>query len=170
MGQLPTPPYIGKKLLGKAGIKATTVFPHNLARSLSNWVSIDDDAIRQIWNACRKGTPDCTEDEVATFCRTKQPLIQSGKIANPIGLLIRSVPKFFDDGGSNALKDYREEQERAQERERKRLRQTAELMLQDTTLSEEERRWAEETLASTSITVPKHALDNAYCDPVGRDR
>ena len=42
--------------------------------------------------------PDCTEEEVHWFCRSKEPLIRSGTIDNPVALLIRSVPQFFANG------------------------------------------------------------------------
>jgi hypothetical protein len=75
-------------------------------------------------------------------------VLESGRIDNPAGLLIRSVPKFFENGGGAALLDYRQEQRRARDRERQRLRRSAELILSDPDLSPEERAWAEELLRS----------------------
>ena len=78
---------------------AAAAFPATLARNLNQWVSIDDGAVWQIWDACRRGSPDCTEEEVLWFCRCKESLICSGRIENPVGLLVRSVPQSFANGG-----------------------------------------------------------------------
>ena len=124
-------------------------FPSALAESLKQWIPIDDNAVSQIWGACRRGLADCTEEEVLWFCRSKEPLIRSGTIDNPIALLIRSVPQFFANGGGAALMDYRKEQARAQERERKRQRQIAMMVLDDAESTEAETAWAKEILAAT---------------------
>ena len=148
MGPRPVASYIGKDQGREQESPATTAFPTALAESLAKWITLDDSAIQRIWDACRKGTPDCTEQEVAEFCSIKQPVLQSGRIDNPAGLLIRSVPKFFENGGGAALLDYRQEQRSARDRERQRLRRSAELILSDPELSPEERAWAEELLRS----------------------
>jgi hypothetical protein len=124
-------------------------FPALLAENLKRWIAIDDDAVRQIWEACRRGAPDCTEEEVHWFCRSKEPLIRAGAIDNPVGLLLRSVPQFFTHGGGAALFDYRKEQARAQERERKRQRQVAMMVLDDAESTEAETTWAKEILAAS---------------------
>jgi hypothetical protein len=124
-------------------------FPLGLAQSLRQWISIDDHAVRQIWDACRRGLPDCTEEEVQWFCRSKEPLIRSGTIDHPVALLVRSVPQFFANGGGAALLDYRKEQARAQERERKRQRQVAMMVLDDAESTEAETTWAKEILAAS---------------------
>ena len=125
------------------------IFPANLAQKLKSWVQIDDHAVRQIWDACRRGLPDCTEEEVHWFCRSKEPLIRSGSIDNPVALLIRSVPQFFAGGGGSALLDHRKEQARAQDRERKRQRQIAMMVLDDAESTEAETTWAKEILAAS---------------------
>jgi len=147
-GHRPEASYIGKGQGREQELAATSPLPAALAQSLAQWITLDDSAVQRIWDACRKGTPDCTEQEVAEFCRIKQPLLESGRIDNPAGLLIRSVPKFFENGGSAALLDYRQEQYRARDREYQRLRRSAELILSDPDLSPEERAWAEELLRS----------------------
>ena len=148
MGNRPEASFIGRLEGIQYQSAPTSGFPAPLARSLSEWIRLDDSAVQRIWNACRKGTPDCTEEEVAEFCRIKQPLLESGRIENPVGLLIRSVPKFFENGGGAALIEYRQEQARARDRERQRLRRSAELILADPDLSAEERAWAEDLLRS----------------------
>lgn len=148
VGHRPEPFFIGKDQGSEQQSPPTSAFPSALAQTLAKWITLDDSAVQCIWDACRKGTPDCTEQEVAEFCCIKQPLLESGRIDNPAGLLIRSVPKFFENGGGAALLDYRQEQYRARDRERQRLRRSAELILADPDLSLEERAWAEELLRS----------------------
>jgi len=120
-----------------------------LARRLSEWISLDDDAVRQIWGACCRGTPDCTPEEIATLASTKLPLIRSGKIGNPAGLLISSVPKFFENGGSMPLKQLREAERKRREDEARRereLRESYQRILADPNTSDEDREWARQML------------------------
>jgi len=148
MGQSPVATFIKEYKPGSTAKNPTTTaeFPATLAASLNEWVAIDDAAVQQIWTLCRQGTPDCTEDEVASFCRTKQALCRSGRIDNPTGLLIRSIPQFFAHGGSAALKDYRKEQIHQQERERQHERQVARMVLSDSESTPEEQKWAQAIL------------------------
>src|ERR1041385_4521033 len=111
--------------------KPAAEFPVSLGKSLNQWIAIEDNAVRRIWDACRRGDPDCTEEEVDWFCRSRQTIIQSGRIDNPIGLLLRSVPQFFANGGSAPLDDCRKERSREQDRERRRERQMAQMVLAD---------------------------------------
>ena len=122
-------------------------FPERLAAGLREWA--DGDAARRIWEVCRRGSPDCTEDEALWFCRSKEPLMRSGRIEDPAELLIRSARQFFAQGGGAALADYRKQQAREQERERKRQRQMALMVLDDPESSEAELTWARETLAQS---------------------
>jgi hypothetical protein len=128
---------------------ASDIFPASLAENLKKWLPVDDNAVQQIWRACRRGAPDCTEEEVHWFCRSKEPLIRSGRVDNPVALLIRSAPQFFAKGGGSALLDYRKEQARAQERERKRQRLAAMMVLDDAESTEAEMTWAREILAGS---------------------
>jgi hypothetical protein len=139
-GDLP----MGRRPAPSAG--EPTPFPAELARTLRESLQLDDGAIRQIGEACRRGSPDCTEEEVLWFCRCKEPLLRSGAIDNPAALLIRSVPQFFANGGSTALDDYRRERARQQERERKRARRVAQMVLDDPESAVAEVAWAREVL------------------------
>jgi hypothetical protein len=134
---------VGQQSLG------SDAFPSLLSESLKQWIPIDDNAVRQIWSACRRGLSNCSQEEVLWFCRSKEPLIRSGTIDDPIALLIRSVPQFFANGGGAALMDYRKEQARAQERERKRQRQIAMMVLDDAESTEAETAWAKDILAAS---------------------
>ena len=127
---------------------AQAAVPAELARSLRQYLPLDDADVRQIWDACRRGSPDCTEDEVLWFCRSKEPLIRSGRIDNPVALLIRSAPQFFANGGSTVLEEYRRERAREQDRERKRVRRLARMVLDDPESAAAEVTWARELLDS----------------------
>jgi hypothetical protein len=148
-GEAPT----GKQSMGQQPMgqqpDASDTFPASLAANLKKWLPVDDDAVQQIWRACQRGAPDCTEDEVHWFCRSKEPLIRSGRVDDPVALLIRSAPQVFAKGGGSALLDYRKEQARAQERERKRQRQVAMMVLDDAESTEAEMTWAKEVLAGS---------------------
>jgi hypothetical protein len=128
----------------------TTEPTRQLALLLSAWTTIDDDAVRQIFQSCRRGTPDCTPEEVATFARTKLPLINSGKIDNPTGLLIRTVPKFFENGGSIALKQMRDDTRKRREEDERRaleLRDQQLSILEDPNATDEDKEWARQMLS-----------------------
>ena len=129
--------------------EATSSPAAELARRLGEWISLDDDAVRQIWDACRRGTPDCTPHEVAMLAGTKFPLVRSGKIGNPAGLLISSVPRFFENGGSMPLKQLREAERKRREDEACRERDLVESyrrILADPNAPDEDKEWARQML------------------------
>jgi hypothetical protein len=142
---VPTP----RSLLGELSFqenKTTTngAVPQ-LAKLLNAWITFDDQAVEMLWQACARGTPDCTPEEIDEFARTKLLLIQSGKIDNPTGLLICQVPKFFENGGSLALKQRREAVRRRREEEERRqkeLREQQQQILNDPNATEEDKQWA----------------------------
>ena len=138
-----------KNVEGTITQESTTGPPSDLAHQLNEWITLDDRAVCQIWEACRKGTPDCTAKEVAALARTKIQLIRSGKIDNPAGLLITSVPKFFENGGSMPLKQMRETERKRREEEARREREQREAcanMLADPSAPEDEKEWARQML------------------------
>lgn len=145
----PTPTHSSS--IREAVFSTTTNDVVALAGELACWIALDDHAVEQIWNACRQGTPDCTVEEVATLARTKQQLIQSGKIDNPAGLLIKSVPKFFENGGSAPLRQMREHSRRRREEEQRQqqeLRLECQRILDDLNASTEEKEWAQSVISS----------------------
>lgn len=144
-------PLIGSKRGKKLAAKSPSNDVATLASDLASWITLDDQAVEQIWNACRQGSPECTAEEVATLARTKQALIQSGKIDNPAGLLITSVPKFFENGGSAPLRQMRELGRRRREEEQRQqqeLRLECQRILADPNASIEEKEWAQSVLNS----------------------
>jgi hypothetical protein len=127
-----------------------------LAARLNRWMQIDASAAAHIWDACRVGTPDCTEEEVEWFCRAKESLIRSGSVEDPVELFTRTIPPLFADGGGVALRDYRREQARAHERERQRERQAAQMVVDDPRSSDAELQWAREILKRGAAEPPLH--------------
>jgi hypothetical protein len=120
-----------------------------LATLLNSWVRIDDDGVRLLWQSCRQGTADCTPEEVNEFACTKAPVIQAGKLDNPVGLLINSVPKFFANGGGEALKQHRKEARRGREEAERHREEKLELprrILADPDAPEEDKEWARQAL------------------------
>jgi hypothetical protein len=122
-----------------------------LAVQLASWIAIDDEAVQTIWRKCREADPNCTPDEVAFMAELKKPLLQNREhgFRNPVGLLINSVPKFFANGGGEALKHHRseatrrrEEAERGKEERRELLRR----ILADPNAAEEDKEWARQAL------------------------
>jgi hypothetical protein len=122
-----------------------------LAAQLARWIAIDNEAVQTIWSKCREADPTCTPEEVAYMAELKKPVLQNREhgFRNPVGLLINSVPKFFANGGGEALKQHRkdaqrrrEEAERDQEERRELLRQ----ILADPNAPEEDKEWARQAL------------------------
>lgn len=128
-----------------------------LATLLARWITVDDDAVRQILAACRRGSPECTPEEIDMLARTKLPLIKSGKVDNPAGLLIRTVPRFFENHGSIALQQLREATRKRREEEERRtreLREQQQKILDDPNATDEDREWARQMLELEEIATP----------------
>lgn len=71
------------------------------------------DALTQLWRECRTIDPSCTGDEVAYACYAKLPHADAvRRVSNPIGLLTATVPRFFCDGGSKLIREFRKKQSR----------------------------------------------------------
>jgi hypothetical protein len=66
---------------------------------------IDQEAVDRLIKNCRTEAADCTTEEIVEFVWSKAFLCRSGKIENPIGFLIKQVPKHFQ---GEALQSYRE--------------------------------------------------------------
>jgi len=73
---------------------------------------VDQEAADRLIRNCRTEAADCTIEEIVEFAWSKAFLCRSGKIENPIGLLITQVPKHFK---GDALQAYRENKRKALE-------------------------------------------------------
>ena len=82
--------------------------------ALTKYGPVDDDALTRLIGSCRLATPDSTEDEIIHFIEEKGALVRAGRIHNPIGFLLTSVPKCFS---GETFRFYREEMVRRRERE-----------------------------------------------------
>ena len=70
----------------------------------SQIVEFDDDACRLLWHKCKEVAPDCTVAEVIYCFDLKARQLLNDRVrnvANPVGLMIWSVPKMFE--GPEAL-------------------------------------------------------------------
>jgi hypothetical protein len=75
----------------------------------------DDDAVRRMGAAALEHAPDATDEELANFIREEAPrVIRNKLLENPMGLLIRQVPRRFMGEG---FRLYRESMRRQREAE-----------------------------------------------------
>jgi hypothetical protein len=98
-----------------------------LAAQLSTWIAIDNEAVQMIWSKCREANPSCTPEEVAYM----------------------AVPKFFANGGGEALKQHRKDAQRRREEDKRREEERHELLRQilaDSNAPEEDKEWARQAL------------------------
>jgi hypothetical protein len=69
--------------------------------------AFDSATVARLWRECRARVPDCTVEEVLHFSKLKAIKIRVDKnIRNPIGLLLTSVPEFFEQ---SSIHEFREE-------------------------------------------------------------
>jgi hypothetical protein len=125
-----------------------------VAAVLSEYGTIDDDAVQKILADCSRNAPDATLEEIMHFIREKGRVVANGKIDNPIGFLIVYVPKCFV---GDTLKLYREQQRQRREaadREAAEAREWVaehrrqqEQILADPDASEEDKQWARRFLS-----------------------
>lgn len=74
----------------------TTTTPSDeaqVAEALSRYAACDDDAVRQLIDACRRHAPDATCEEVIAFVHAKGPL--AIRRPSPLGFLLTAVPRCF---------------------------------------------------------------------------
>ncbi|MDQ6665988.1 MAG: hypothetical protein M3Z23_16525, partial [Acidobacteriota bacterium] len=107
----------------------------------------DDDAARLIVTACRAKACDATDDEIAYFVELHGSRIRRMRnIGNPMGLLIHYIPKCFE---GEAFRHFREAERQRREAEENRRKETVtecQRILDDPSVSEMDRTWAEQTL------------------------
>jgi hypothetical protein len=113
-------------------------------------IVLDDDAARKLVRRCHSVREDVSEDEIAYFTELKiNQLKNSRTVENWVGMLIASVPVYFE-GRATELHRYRAQKEHDIEQRRKaaqETRQMAQETLDDPQASNEERAWAQKVLA-----------------------
>jgi hypothetical protein len=165
-GVVMTPPSLVREFPFREGDRETTTTEpinpaaRHLATQLASWIGIDDEAVQMIWSKCREADPNCTPEEVAYMAELKKPLLQNREhgFRNPVGLLINSVPKFFANGGGEALKHHRSEEKRRREEAERGEQERLELLrriLADPHAAEEDKEWARQALNLISDGVGK---------------
>ena len=130
--------YIDKNLLEKPTSASTTALsseaatattaPPELISGLQKIVEfVDTEAATLLWNECRLRVPDCRPEEVLYFAQGKASVCAGGRIKNPVGFLLTTVPKCFE---GPAFANFRREEERKVEEERRRQRNESERLRQ----------------------------------------
>ena len=71
-----------------------------IVEALSTYVTADESAAKQIADACIAACESATVEEIVSVIHEKAPtIIRNRSIGNPLGLLIRAVPKCFEGSG-----------------------------------------------------------------------
>jgi len=122
-------------------------------RLRSRLKELDDDAVRMLCQECIQRAPDCTAEEVEYCFNVKaSQLLDRGKtIKNPVGLLLRAVPKCFEGVQPlylvfrKARQSAKEQEFRQQEEWNQKLEEYRRLA-EDPQTSAEDRAWYERLL------------------------
>jgi hypothetical protein len=109
-------------------------------------MAIDDDAVRQLIENCRRLDPDAADDEIA-YCAEVwiRQNTNNTSIRKPAAVMLTAVPKFFE-APATELNRYRAEKAREAEQSRELARQ----VLEDRDSPEESREWAHSVLHEVS--------------------
>lgn len=70
-------------------------------------LAIDEAGVLLLWQECRQVDREAAWHEIAMLCAQKGQQIREGKIRNPIGLFVTTIPALFAGGGCTALREYR---------------------------------------------------------------
>jgi predicted transcriptional regulator len=96
----------------------TTTAPAELISGLQELMQfVDTEAATLLWNECRLRVADCRTEEVLYFAQGKASVCVGGRIKNPVGFLLATVPKCFE---GPAFANFRREEQRKAEEERNR--------------------------------------------------
>ncbi len=134
--------------------KTTTPSPLVVTQMLATVVNtefglVDDDALRRIIRGCRAFVPDATDEEITEFAKVAAHRIRRiQNLDNPVGLLIKQVPKYFE---GQSFRLYRDEKRRAKEIHKtrlKQLREEAQEMLENPNCESLDREWARSVIES----------------------
>jgi len=101
----------------------------------------DDDAVARIGQTALQNAPDATDEEVAHFIRQEASrVMRNRKLNNPMGMLIRQVPRRFV---GEAFQIFRDAQRRAKAAQIAQNLRFARQILEDPASTDEDRTWAE---------------------------
>jgi len=118
-----------------------------VSKAMNTYWTVDDAATDQLIRACRKVRPDAKAEEIAFFAREKLELTRSNRsIANPVGLILATVPQSFSGYSFDTFRQRHQERKRLAEEERLRKEE------EDRKLTEWMVRDARQTLANPNAT------------------
>jgi hypothetical protein len=130
----------------------STVAPTIVAALIQHFGKADDTAAQTILAACRTQAPDIMESEIETLIHEEAPLmIRNRSIENPMGLLIRHLPRRC---AGESFQQWRQGREAELQRERHRQEEFLQYwrdVRDSATSSNEERLEAQRILSSTSF-------------------
>jgi hypothetical protein len=123
-------------------------FPREILAALRKTVlKADDDAALRIRAECRKVAADVTDREITELILSEAPAIARNKsIQNPMGVLIRHIPRCCGETLKQLRAEKADESERSK-RESLEQQKAAAAILQDPSSSEDDRSWAEMLLS-----------------------
>lgn len=126
-----------------------------IVEALSSYVIADESAATQIVSGSLTACESASIEEIVSVIHEKAPtIIRNGSIENPLGLLIRAVPKCFEGSGILQLRrHWAAEKDRLAARELERQRQTQEF----SELVKRERSRCEATLTDPASTDKQKA-------------
>jgi len=104
--------------------------------------AFDSAAVARLWRECRTRIPDCTVEEVLHFSGLKAGKLRADKnVRNTIGLLLTSVPEFFDP---SIIQEFRGEKKRH--------------LIEEARIAEENHRYWQAVLEAPDSTEQDRAL------------
>ena len=109
---------------------------------------VDDGAVRLIVTGCRQVRPDATEDEIVHFIGVNaQRFRKMPSVENPMGMLIRYLPKCFEGESFERYREAERQRREAEAAEQAAFEAEQHRILEDPNTSEEEKEWARRMLS-----------------------
>ena len=113
-----------------------------VASAIVKHMAIDDDAVRQLIQNCRRADPMATENEIAYSAELWiHQNARNTSIRKPVAVMLTAVPKFFEPPATE-LSRYRQEKSTKTDQSR----ELALAVLANAESSEQERKWAQALL------------------------
>jgi hypothetical protein len=107
----------------------------------------DDDAVGRIVTSCQLVCEDATEEEIVYFIRQHAPRFQRMKqIDNPMGMLIRHLPKCFVGEAFQTFRNLERQRREAETARQAEFHANQQRVLDDPESSEEDKQWARQIL------------------------